>query len=110
MTKTELRWKCCAVQLGDDMLARVLLLRYYPEERFPETASTDECVSFFQEMSEQGHVWAARKLWHSWPSASRLSAPKTSISNYSTAPQSLATSSWNTRYGTTWIPSRQTGP
>lgn len=45
-----------------DMLARSLLLRYYPEEQFPETASTDECVSFFQKMSEQGHVWAAREL------------------------------------------------
>lgn len=50
-----------AAQAGD-MLARSLLLRYYPEEQFPETASTDECVSFFQEMSEQGHVWAAREL------------------------------------------------
>lgn len=50
-----------AAQAGNT-LAKCLLLRYYPEEEYPETASTDECVSFFQTMSEQGHVWAAREL------------------------------------------------
>ncbi len=45
-----------------NMLAKCLLHRYFPTQDIPEAATSEECASFFFEVSQKGELWAAREL------------------------------------------------